>query len=74
MRARLLEWLTTLQQGTTIAFAHGGVLRTLISWARGVIMDWSLSIPPTAAVWLRLAHDHTPIGDIEWFHPVEQTP
>jgi broad specificity phosphatase PhoE len=73
MRARLLEWLTTLQQGTTIVFAHGGVLRALISWARGVMMDWSLSIPPTAAVWLRLAHDYKPIGDIEWFHPLEQS-
>jgi broad specificity phosphatase PhoE len=74
MRARLLEWLTTLQHGTTIVFAHGGVLRTLISWARGVMMDWSLSIPPTSAVWLRLAHDHTPIGDVEWFQAAERSP
>ncbi len=70
LQARVLDWLSTVQPGTTIVFAHGGVLRALLSWASGVTMDWSLSIPPTAAVWLRLGSDRLPVpGDHEWLRP-----
>ena len=68
LQARLLEWLNSIEKGTTVVFAHGGVLRALISWARGVTMDWSLSIPPVSAVWLRLSPDRKPLGELDWLN------
>ena len=69
LQARLLDWLTTVQAGTSIVFAHGGVLRSLLSWARGTTLDWSVPIPPAAALWLRLTEDRTPVGEPDFLAP-----
>lgn len=67
LQCRITDWLRALPMGgCAIAFTHGGVVRALISRARGSEFDPCIPVPPASAVWIRVHDGRAMKGGVQW--------